>query len=495
MYQVTNFIDGKECLESNESISIINPSYGIDIGEVLYATKNSANNAVEAAAKSFKTWSKSGLSYRAELILKLRQGIIDRSDEIINICISEAGKTRPDAEAELDRDIQALTHIAGVQHFYQSIMSPNVAGGIDITDVRYPIGVVVGCGPFNFPILIPILHASMAIVTGNTFIAKPSEKVPSISRLYADIFKESGFPDGCYNVLNGGKDIVEQLVCHEKVAGLAFIGSTPVAKSLKMLGVENNTKVQALGGGKNHMIVLPDADLNMAADAAVSASFGAAGQRCMAVSVVVAVGDIADELVDKIKERMPSLVMGKTDNPDTQLGPVISQENKDRIYSFINSAEPDGATLVVDGRPLSDKEEGSFVGATLIDHVTPGMSVYENEIFGPVLCIVRAKSYEEAMDITDGHKLGNGAALFTRDGGVAQKWANEVQAGSVGINVPIPLPTYSHSFGGWKDSGFSETKAFGNSSIEFYTKTKSITSRWPNPADSKVDLGFPKNDN
>ena len=495
MYQVTNFIDGKECLESNESISITNPSYGIDIGEVLYATKNSANNAVEAAAKSFKTWSKSGLSYRAELILKLRQGIIDRSDEIINICISEAGKTRPDAEAELDRAIQALTHIAGVQHFYPSIMSPNVAGGIDITDVRYPIGVVVGCGPFNFPILIPILHASMAIVTGNTFIAKPSEKVPSISRLYADIFKESGFPDGCYNVLNGGKDIVEQLVCHEKVAGLAFIGSTPVAKSLKMLGVENNTKVQALGGGKNHMIVLPDADLNMAADAAVSASFGAAGQRCMAVSVVVAVGDIADELIDKIKERMPSLVMGKTDNPDTQLGPVISQENKDRIYSFINSAEPDGATLVVDGRPLSDKEEGSFVGATLIDHVTPGMSVYENEIFGPVLCIVRAKSYEEAMDITDGHKLGNGAALFTRDGGVAQKWANEVQAGSVGVNVPIPLPTYSHSFGGWKDSGFSETKAFGNSSIDFYTKTKSIASRWPNPADSKVDLGFPKNDN
>ena len=243
------------------------------------------------------------------------------------------------------------------------------------------------------------------------------------------------------------------------------------------------------------MIVLPDADLDMAADAAVSASFGAAGQRCMAVSVVVAVGDIADELVGKIKDRIPSLVMGKTDNPDTQLGPVISQENKDRIYSFIDSAETEGASLVFDGRPLSDKEEGSFVGATLIDHVRPGMSVYENEIFGPVLCFVRASSYEEAMDITDGHKLGNGAALFTRDGGVAQKWANEVQAGSVGINVPIPLPTYSHSFGGWKDSGFSETKAFGNSSIDFYTKTKSIATRWPNPADSKVDLGFPKNDN
>jgi len=495
MYKVTNYINGKENLDSNESLDIVNPSYGTQIGEVLYATKMSANDAIDVAAETFKTWSKTGLSYRAELMMKFRQGVIDRSEDIIDICVTEAGKTRPDAEAELDRAIQALTHIAGVQHFYPSIMSPNVAGGIDITDVRYPIGVVAGCGPFNFPILIPILQSSMAIVTGNTFIAKPSEKVPSISRLYGDIYKESGLPDGCYNVLNGGKEIVEQLVCSEKVAGLAFIGSTAAAKSLKLLGVQYNTKVQALGGGKNHMIVLPDADLNMAADAAVSASFGAAGQRCMAVSVVVAVGDIGDDLINKIKERMPSLVMGATDNLDTQLGPVISKENKDRIYSFIESAEPDGATLVVDGRVLSDNEEGSFVGATLIDNVKPGMSVYENEIFGPVLSFVRAESYEEAMIITDGHKLGNGAALFTRDGGVAQKWANEVQAGSVGINVPIPLPTYAHSFGGWKDSGFSETKAFGNSSVDFYTKTKSIATRWPDPANSKVDLGFPKNDN
>jgi malonate-semialdehyde dehydrogenase (acetylating)/methylmalonate-semialdehyde dehydrogenase len=262
-----------------------------------------------------------------------------------------------------------------------------------------------------------------------------------------------------------------------------------------MLGVKHNTKVQALGGGKNHMIVLPDADLDMSADAAVSASFGAAGQRCMAVSVVVAVGDIADDLIDKIKERMPNLIMGKTDCSDTQLGPVISMENKERIYSFIDTAESEGATLSVDGRKLSDGEEGCFVGPTLIDNVKPGMSVYENEIFGPVLSFVRAKTYEEAMEITHGHKLGNGAALFTRDGGVAQKWANEVQAGSVGINVPIPLPTYTHSFGGWKDSGFSETKAFGQSSIDFYTKTKSVATRWPDPKDSKVDLGFPKNEN
>lgn len=494
MYQVTNYINGKECFESNESISIINPSYGTNIGEVLYATKDTANAAVESAYEASKAWAKTGLSFRAELILKFRQGIINRSNEIVDICISEAGKTRPDAEAELDRAVQALTHAAGVQHFYPSNYSQNVAGGIDIADLRFPIGVIAGVGPFNFPILIPILHSAMALVTGNTYIAKPSEKVPSISRLYADIWKEAGLPDGCYNVLNGEKEIVELLVRHEKVDGLAFIGSTAAAKSLKMLGVDHNTKVQALGGGKNHMIVLPDADLDMSADAAVSASFGAAGQRCMAVSVVVAVGDIADELISKIQSRMPDLIMGVTDDEKTQLGPVISQANKDRIYSFIDSAEPDGASLVVDGRNRSNSLEGCFVGPTLIDNVKPGMSVYENEIFGPVLCFVRAKTYDEAMQITHSHQLGNGAALFTRDGGVAKKWSEEIQAGSVGINVPIPLPTYAHSFGGWKDSGFSETKAFGPSSIDFYTKTKSLTTRWPDPAESKVDLGFPRND-
>jgi len=494
MYKVDNFINGEASLDSSESSSIINPSYGTEIGEVLYATKDSANAAVESAYEASKVWAKTGLSFRAELILKFRQGIINRSNEIVDICISEAGKTRPDAEAELDRAVQALTHAAGVQHFYPSNYSQNVAGGIDIADLRFPIGVIAGVGPFNFPILIPILHSAMALVTGNTYIAKPSEKVPSISRLYADIWKEAGLPDGCYNVLNGEKEIVELLVRHEKVDGLAFIGSTAAAKSLKMLGVDHNTKVQALGGGKNHMIVLPDADLDMSADAAVSASFGAAGQRCMAVSVVVAVGDIADELISKIQSRMPDLIMGVTDDEKTQLGPVISQANKDRIYSFIDSAEPDGASLVVDGRNRSNSLEGCFVGPTLIDNVKPGMSVYENEIFGPVLCFVRAKTYDEAMQITHSHQLGNGAALFTRDGGVAKKWSEEIQAGSVGINVPIPLPTYAHSFGGWKDSGFSETKAFGPSSIDFYTKTKSLTTRWPDPAESKVDLGFPRND-
>ena len=494
MYIVDNFINGAANTVSDDSSLIIDPSYGKDIGKVLYATTDSADLAIESAKQAFENWSLTGLSYRAELILKFRQGIIDRSNEIIGICTTEAGKTKPDAEAELDRAIQALTNASAVQHFYPSHLSPNVAGGIDIADRRYPIGVIAGVGPFNFPILIPILHSAMALVTGNTYIAKPSEKVPSISRLYGDIYKESGLPDGCYNVVNGSKEIVEHLVSHKDIAGLAFIGSTGAARSLKMLGVEHNTKVQALGGGKNHMIVLPDADLDMSADAAVSASFGAAGQRCMAVSVVVAVGDIADDLVSKIQQRIPSLVMGVTDDESTQLGPVIGQENKERIYSFIDSAEPDGAKLLVDGRIQSDKLEGCFVGPTLIDHVKPGMSVYDYEIFGPVLSFVRADSYDHAMEITHGHKLGNGAALFTRDGGVAKKWSEEIQAGSVGINVPIPLPTYSHSFGGWKDSGFSETKAFGPSSIDFYTKTKSLTTRWPDPSDSKVDLGFPKID-
>lgn len=494
MYKVDNFINGESNSDSNESSKILNPSYGKEIGTVAHASKESINTAIECAADAFNEWSKTGLGYRAELILKFRQLIIENTDKILDICISECGKTKPDAAAELDRAIQALTHISGVQHYYPTHYSQNVSGGIDIADLRYPIGVVAGVGPFNFPILIPILQSAMALATGNTSICKPSEKVPSIARLYGDLYKQAGLPDGCYNVLNGGKDVVEQIVCHKKVDGLAFIGSTGVAKNLKMLGIENNTKVQALGGGKNHMIVLPDADLDMAADAAVSASFGAAGQRCMAVSVVVAVGNIADDLVAKIKERIPNLVMGVTDDESTELGPVIGYENKKRIYSFIESAEPDGAKLVVDGRIQSDKLEGCFVGPTLIDNVKPGMSVYDYEIFGPVLSFVRADSYDHAMKIAHTHKLGNGAALFTRDGGVAKKWSEEIQAGSVGINVPIPLPTYAHSFGGWKDSGFSETKAFGPSSIDFYTKTKSLTTRWPNPSDSKVDLGFPKID-
>ena len=494
MYKVDNFINGESNSDSNESSKILNPSYGKEIGTVAHASKESINTAIECAADAFNEWSKTGLGYRAELILKFRQLIIENTNKILDICISECGKTKPDAAAELDRAIQALTHISGVQHYYPTHYSQNVSGGIDIADLRYPIGVVAGVGPFNFPILIPILQSAMALATGNTSICKPSEKVPSIARLYGDLYKQAGLPDGCYNVLNGGKNVVEQIVSHKKVDGLAFIGSTGVAKSLKVLGIKNNTKVQALGGGKNHMIVLPDADLDMAADAAVSASFGAAGQRCMAVSVVVAVGNIADDLVAKIKERIPNLVMGVTDNESTELGPVIGYENKKRIYSFIESAEPDGAKLVVDGRIQSDKLEGCFVGPTLIDNVKPGMSVYDYEIFGPVLSFVRADSYDHAMKIAHTHKLGNGAALFTRDGGVAKKWSEEIQAGSVGINVPIPLPTYAHSFGGWKDSGFSETKAFGPSSIDFYTKTKSLTTRWPNPSDSKVDLGFPKID-
>ena len=491
---VNHFVNGEAVSVGGYSSDLFNPSTGAKIGSVLNAGAQELDAAARAAHKAFGSWSAKGLGHRAEILLACRQMIIEHRDELIEICTVEAGKTFADASAEVDKGIEGLAYGASMGSWLRSATTQNVSTGIDVMDARYPVGVICTVSPFNFPVMIPLVQCAMAIACGNTVIAKPSEKVPSISRLYADIWKEAGLPDGCYNVLNGEKEIVELLVRHEKVDGLAFIGSTAAAKSLKMLGVEHNTKVQALGGGKNHMIVLPDADLDMSADAAVSASFGAAGQRCMAVSVVVAVGDIADDLISKIQSRMPDLVMGVTDDDKTQLGPVISQANKDRIYSFIDSAESDGASLVVDGRHRSNSLKGCFVGPTLIDNVKPGMSVYENEIFGPVLCFVRAKTYDEAMQITHSHKLGNGAALFTRDGGVAKKWSEEIQAGSVGINVPIPLPTYAHSFGGWKDSGFSETKAFGPSSIDFYTKTKSLTTRWPDPAESKVDLGFPRND-
>jgi malonate-semialdehyde dehydrogenase (acetylating)/methylmalonate-semialdehyde dehydrogenase len=374
-----------------------------------------------------------------------------------------------------------------------STTTQNVSSGIDVVDARYPIGVVTTVSPFNFPVMIPLVQCAMALACGNTVVAKPSEKVPSAFRLIAEIMHKAGVPSGVLNVVNGGREVVEAMIEHPKVAGLSFVGSTPVAKHLRIKGIENDKRVQAFGSGKNHMIVLPDANLDMAADAAVSAAFGAAGQRCMAISVVVAVGNIGDQLVAKIAQRIPGIKVGSTADKDVQLGPVISSESKQRIHAFIDGAESSGATLAVDGR-MQEDQEGWLVGATLVDHVKPGMPVYDNEVFGPVLSIVRASTYEAAMDIVASHPLGNGAAIFTRDGGAAKRYADDIQAGMVGINVPIPVPPWSHSFGGWKGSAFTDSKVSGPESLNFHTRVKAVVSRWPDPAESKVDLGFLKTD-
>ncbi|MDA8920639.1 aldehyde dehydrogenase family protein, partial [Porticoccaceae bacterium] len=395
--------------------------------------------------------------------------------------------------AEVDKGIEGLAYAASVGSWLRSATTQNVSSGIDVVDARYPIGVVTTVSPFNFPVMIPLVQCAMAIACGNTVVAKPSEKVPSAFRLIAELMHRAGLPSGVLNVVNGGREVVESMIEHPSVAGLSFVGSTPVAKHLRIRGIENDKRVQAFGSGKNHMIVLPDAELDMAADAAVSAAFGAAGQRCMAISVVVAVGDIGDQLVTKIAQRIPDIVVGSTADAAVQLGPVISPESKQRIHGFIEGVESSGASLIIDGR-LQDDQDGWLVGASLVDHVKPGMPVYDQEVFGPVLCVVRASTYKEAMDIVASHPLGNGAAIFTRDGGAAKRYADDIQAGMVGINVPIPVPPWSHSFGGWKASAFTDSKISGPESLNFHTRIKAIISRWPDPAESKVDLGFLKTD-
>ena len=490
---INHFINGTAVAEGDCPSDLFNPSTGSKIGTVLNGGADELDLAAQAAHTAFQSWSSTGLGYRANVLLACRQQVMDHRDDLIKICVVEAGKTFADAAAEVDKGIEGLAYAASVGSWLRSATTQNVSSGIDVVDARYPIGVVTTVSPFNFPVMIPLVQCAMAIACGNTVVAKPSEKVPSAFRLIAELMHKAGLPSGVLNVVNGGREVVEAMIEHPKVAGLSFVGSTPVAKHLRIRGIENDKRVQAFGSGKNHMIVLPDADLDMAADASVSAAYGAAGQRCMAISVVVAVGDIGDQLVAKIAQRIPDIVVGSTADSAVQLGPVISRESKQRIHGFIEGAERSGASLVVDGR-LQDDQDGWLVGASLVDHVKPGMPVYDEEVFGPVLSIVRASTYQEAMDIVASHPLGNGAAIFTRDGGAAKRYADDIQAGMVGINVPIPVPPWSHSFGGWKASAFTDSKISGPESLNFHTRVKAITSRWPDPAESKVDLGFLKTD-
>lgn len=489
---INHFIDGKGNNSSHEISEIFNPSTGIKSGEVIMGGSDEVYQAVKAAKNAFKLWAKSGLSLRSNLLLDARNVYISKRDTLIEICVAEAGKTFADASAEVDRSAEILAYGAGLTSWLKTEITHNISPGIDTTETRQPIGVIACVSPFNFPILIPMLQTVMALACGNTVVVKPSEKVPSAFRLIAEeVFQKVGFPDGVLNVLNGGSLTVEKMMDHPEISGLTFVGSTNVARDLRAKGIQVNKRVQAFGSGKNHLLVLPDADIDMVADAAVSAGFGAAGQRCMAVSVLVIVGDIADKLVHKITERIPEIIVGSAHDKNVQLGPVISAKSRDRIHSFIENAEENGAEIIVDGRQ-EYLDKGFTVGATVIDRVRPGMPIYDNEIFGPVLSIVRVDTYEEAMKIIAGHPLGNGSAIFTRDGGAARLFSEEVEAGMIGINVPIPLPSWGHSIGGLKDSAFSESKASGPESLNFYTQIKAVTSRWPDPSNSKVDLGFLK---
>jgi malonate-semialdehyde dehydrogenase (acetylating)/methylmalonate-semialdehyde dehydrogenase len=397
-----------------------------------------------------------------------------------------------DAAGELARGIENIEFACGIPQLMKGNFSEQASTGVDVYSIRQPLGVVAGITPFNFPAMVPMWMFANAIATGNTFILKPSEKDPSVTMFVADLLKQAGLPDGVFNIVQGDKVAVDRILDHPDIAAVSFVGSTPIAKYIYSTGTANGKRVQALGGAKNHMVVLPDADIDMAADAAVSAGYGSAGERCMAISVVVAVGDVGDKLVDAIAARLPKLKVGPGTDPDAEMGPLITREHRDKVASYIEGAPAEGASVVVDGRENDLPKEGFFLAPSLIDSVKPGMKAYDEEIFGPVLSVTRVATYDDAVQMINDHQYGNGTAIFTRDGGAARQFQFDIQVGMVGINVPIPVPVAYYSFGGWKASLFGDANMYGPAGIDFYTRTKTVTSRWPDPATSSVDLGFPQ---
>jgi malonate-semialdehyde dehydrogenase (acetylating)/methylmalonate-semialdehyde dehydrogenase len=471
---------------------VYNPATGEQQAQVGLASVSEVDAAVAAAKEAFITWRSASLSRRAEVMFRFHELVVQNRDKIAQLVSIEHGKVPSDAAGELARGIENIEFACGIPQLMKGSFSEQASTGVDVYSIRQPLGVVAGITPFNFPAMVPMWMFANAIATGNTFILKPSEKDPSVSLFVADLLKQAGLPDGVFNIVQGDKVAVDRILDHPDIAAVSFVGSTPIAKYIYSTGTANGKRVQALGGAKNHMIVLPDADIDMAADAAVSAGYGSAGERCMAISVVVAVGDAGDKLVDAISARLPKLKVGPGTDPDAEMGPLITREHRDKVASYIEGAPAEGAKVVVDGRENDLPKDGFFLAPSLIDNVKPGMKAYDEEIFGPVLSITRVDTYEEAVALINDHQYGNGTAIFTRDGGAARQFQFDIQVGMVGINVPIPVPVAYYSFGGWKASLFGDANMYGPAGIDFYTRTKTVTSRWPDPATSSVDLGFPQ---
>jgi malonate-semialdehyde dehydrogenase (acetylating)/methylmalonate-semialdehyde dehydrogenase len=491
---VTHWVDGKACTSgSGRSGSVWNPATGEVQAKVHFAGKEDVDRAVASAKNAFPEWRATPLSRRAETMFRVRE-LLDRNRRrIAELITSEHGKTLADATGEVARGIENIEFACGVPNLLKGGFTEQASRGVDVYQIRQPLGVTAGITPFNFPAMVPMWMFGNAIACGNCFILKPSEKDPSVSVVLAELMKEAGVPDGVFTVLQGDRVAVDALLAHPDVKAISFVGSTPVAKSIYQTATQNGKRVQALGGAKNHMLVLPDADVAMAADAAVSAAYGSAGERCMAISVVLAVGNVAEPLVAAIRERIPRLKVGSGLEEGTDMGPLITPEHRDRVASYIQHAAAEGATIAVDGRnDAASTGDGFFLGACLLDNVKPGMKCYDDEIFGPVLSVVRTKTYGEALQLINDHPLGNGAAIFTRDGGAARQFQFDVESGMVGVNVPIPVPMAYYSFGGWKASLFGDLHMYGPEGIQFYTRAKVVTSRWPDPGTSQVDLGFPQ---
>jgi malonate-semialdehyde dehydrogenase (acetylating)/methylmalonate-semialdehyde dehydrogenase len=478
--------------ESGRSGPVYNPATGEQTGEVDFASAEEVDGAVAAAKEAFPEWRAWSLSRRQELMFTIRQLVHDRLDDLARILTSEHGKVLSDARGEVQRGLEVIEYACGIPTLLKGGFSEQASTGIDVYSIRQPLGVVAGITPFNFPAMVPMWMWGPALGCGNTFVLKPSEKDPSASLFVAQLLKEAGVPDGVFNVVHGDKVAVDCILEHPDIAAVSFVGSTPIARYIYETGTKHGKRVQALGGAKNHMVVLPDADIEMAADAAVSAAYGSAGERCMAISHVVAVGDAADPLVQAINERLPKVKVGPGIDPDSEMGPLITREHRDKVASYIDSGRDQGAKVVADGRETAPDGDGFFLGVSLLDDVTPEMDAYKDEIFGPVLGVTRVDTYDEALQLVNENPYGNGTAIFTRDGGVARQFQFDVQAGMVGINVPIPVPVAYYSFGGWKASLFGDSHIYGPEGINFYTRGKVVTSRWPDPATSQVDLGFPQ---
>ncbi len=478
--------------ESGRSGPVWNPARGVQTGAVDFATAEEVDAAVQAAKQAFPAWRATSLSKKSAILFRIRELVFERKDDIARILTAEHGKVFSDAQGEVARGLEVVEYCCGIPELLKGDFSEQASTGIDVYSIRQPLGVVAGITPFNFPAMVPMWMWAPAIASGNTFVLKPSEKDPSASSFVAGLLKEAGVPDGVFNVVHGDKVAVDALLQHPDVAAISFVGSTPIAKYVYETATQTGKRCQALGGAKNHMIVLPDADIDMAADAAVSAAYGSAGERCMAVSAVVTVGDVADRLIEAIRERLPNVKVGDGGDPESEMGPLITREHRDKVASYLDSGRDQGATLVADGRETAPDGDGFFLGVSLLDNVTPEMDAYKDEIFGPVLVVTRVGTYEEAVRLVNENPYGNGTAIFTRDGGVARQFQFDVQAGMVGVNVPIPVPVAYYSFGGWKSSLFGDRHIYGPEGIDFYTRGKVVTSRWPDPATSKVDLGFPQ---
>jgi malonate-semialdehyde dehydrogenase (acetylating)/methylmalonate-semialdehyde dehydrogenase len=472
---------------------VYDPATGDVTKRVAFASPADVDAAVHAATAAFAEWRVMSLAERTRILFRFRELLAARTDELAAIITAEHGKVPSDARGEVTRGLEVVEFACGISQVLKGEFSESVSSKIDVFSMRQPLGVVGVISPFNFPAMVPCWFFPIAIACGNCVVLKPSEKDPSAANWFAALWAEAGLPAGVFNVVHGDKVAVDRLLEHPDVKSISFVGSTPVARSVYEQGTRAGKRVQALGGAKNHMVVLPDADLDLAADAAVNAGFGSAGERCMAVSAVVAVGDIADDLVDRVVKRIRTLAVGAG---DTDMGPLVTRAHRDKVAAYLDAGVAQGAELVVDGREhvVEGPETGFWLGPTLFDHVTPEMTLYTDEIFGPVLSVVRVESFDAALALVNANPYGNGAAIFTNDGGAARRFQVEVEAGMVGINVPIPVPVAAYSFGGWKQSLFGDTHAHGVEGVRFFTRNKVVTSRWLDPSHGGLNLGFPQND-